>query len=656
TNNNANDSLADISIGNSASSASDNVTIPNSANANSTIQNPNASPPRNQNRHLSQNQDPLATPRSFFRNNTASVTPSLLSSPPPPFKLPFLSSKDSQTIGNDIFESPLLAGSPFCDARTSIGSTSSVLGTLRLEDKLRLWRQDAYVKNLYETAAFWGSKVMTMTGDSNDVYWLALVYYNMGQYVRAQKLIKNLIDSSVICRYLAAKCCIKMEKYQEAIDVLGEENPFSKKDYGSVVKNTEGGLQLEASMCYLRGLAYSQQTNLDNAKKCFKEALELDVKCYEAFHELVNNHMLSSKEEWEFINSLKFEEQLESEEAYFIKMNYLSMLKKYEHLPEIQEARSELEERFRLESNADVLMSHADELYAQCRFKECYEITTKILEQDMHNQDCLPTHLVCLHELREKNKLFLLVHDLVEVSPERPVTWFGIGCYNYLIGQNDEARRYFIKASTMDSHYGPAWIGFGHTFAAESEHDQAITAYSTAAKLFPGSHLPPLFIGMQHLQANNLLSSEEYLLTSYNICKGDPLILNELGVLCFRKLNYAQSVEYFKKALALVEETKCRPQIWETTWMNLGHAFRMLGELDAAETYFKKVISMSPPNQSALTALGYIYHVKEDFEEAIMYYHEALGIRPSDPITQDLLGLCLEEMINGSKSDKVESS
>ncbi|CAG8507895.1 13543_t:CDS:10, partial [Acaulospora colombiana] len=507
TNNNANDSLTDISIGSNSNNASGSVTIPHNTSMNSNIQNLNASPPRNpsHNRHLSQNQDPLATPRSFFRNNTASVTPSLLSSPPPPFKLPFLSSKDSQNISNSIFESPVFAGSPFCDGRTSIGSTSSgVLGSFKLEDKLRLWRQDAYLKNLYETAAFWGNKVMSMTGDSNDVYWLALVYYNMGQYVRAQKLIKNLIDSSVICRYLAAKCCIKMEKYQEAIDILGEENPFSKKEYSSIVKNTEGGLQLEASMCYLRGLAYSQQTNLDSAKKCFKEALELDVKCYESFHELVNNHMMSSKEEWEFINSLKFEEQLESEEAYFVKMNYISMLKKYENLSEIQEARSELEERYKLSNNADILMSHADGLYAQCRFKECYEITTN-------------------------------------------------------------------KASTMDSHYGPAWIGFGHTFAAESEHDQAITAYSTAAKLFPG---------------------------------------------------YSQSVEYFKKALALVEETKCRPQIWETTWMNLGHAFRMLGELDAAETYFKKVISMSPPNQSALSALGYIYHVKEDFEEAIMYYHE----------------------------------
>ncbi|KAF0496163.1 anaphase-promoting complex subunit cut9 [Gigaspora margarita] len=38
----------------------------------------------------------------------------------------------------------------------------------------------------------------------------------------------------------------------------------------------------------------------------------------------------------------------------------------------------------------------------------------------------------------------------------------------------------------MDSHCGPAWVGFGHTLAIESEHDQTITAYSTAAKLYPG--------------------------------------------------------------------------------------------------------------------------------------------------------------------------
>ncbi|CAG8816065.1 8049_t:CDS:2, partial [Racocetra persica] len=169
--------------------------------------NSNASPPRNsRSRQLQPNLDPLATPQSFFRSNPSSVSPSILSSPPPPFKLPYPPNRENhaQSI-NNFFASPILESSPFYDARSSIESSSSNASSL--EEKTRQWRNDAYFKNLYETAVFWGNKVMTMTGDSNDALWLAQVHYNMGQYVRAQKLIWNLIDSSVVCRFLAAKCC-----------------------------------------------------------------------------------------------------------------------------------------------------------------------------------------------------------------------------------------------------------------------------------------------------------------------------------------------------------------------------------------------------------------------------------------------------------------
>ncbi|RIB19007.1 hypothetical protein C2G38_2084195, partial [Gigaspora rosea] len=45
-----------------------------------------------------------------------------------------------------------------------------------------------------------------------------------------------------------------MEKYQEVLDILDDENPFLDRDYNSVGKNTEGGIGLEASICYLVGL------------------------------------------------------------------------------------------------------------------------------------------------------------------------------------------------------------------------------------------------------------------------------------------------------------------------------------------------------------------------------------------------------------------
>ena len=45
---------------------------------------------------------------------------------------------------------------------------------------------------------------------------------------------------------------------------------------------------------------------------------------------------------------------------------------------------------------------------------------------------------------------------------------------------------FFSKATTLDRAYGPAWLAFGHSFAVENEHDQAMAAYFTASQLMKG--------------------------------------------------------------------------------------------------------------------------------------------------------------------------
>lgn len=45
---------------------------------------------------------------------------------------------------------------------------------------------------------------------------------------------------------------------------------------------------------------------------------------------------------------------------------------------------------------------------------------------------------------------------------------------------------FYSKATTLERTYGPAWIAYGHSFAVESEHDQAMAAYFTAAQLMKG--------------------------------------------------------------------------------------------------------------------------------------------------------------------------
>ena len=87
----------------------------------------------------------------------------------------------------------------------------------------------------------------------------------------------------------------------------------------------------------------------------------------------------------------------------------------------------------------------------------------------------------------------------------------------------------------MDPRFAPAWIAFGHTFAAEGEHDHAITAYSTSARLFQGSHLPLLFVGMEHLQLANTQMAEETLNACQEMCDSYPLVYNERAVLAAMK-------------------------------------------------------------------------------------------------------------------------
>jgi len=66
------------------------------------------------------------------------------------------------------------------------------------------------------------------------------------------------------------------------------------------------------------------------------------------------------------------------------------------------------------------------------------------------------------------------------------VSWFAVGCYYLSSGKQELARRYLSKSTSLDRVFGPAWLAYGHSFAAENEHDQAMAAYFTASQLMKG--------------------------------------------------------------------------------------------------------------------------------------------------------------------------
>lgn len=524
-------------------------------------------------------------------------------------------------------------------------TTNGQVEPLTQAEKLRLWRHDALMQHHYKTAEFIGDKVLALTDDPNDAFWLGQVYFNNGNYLRAKLLLtlKPEYEKSVGCRYLAAFALVKLEEWDEALDLVGEVNPF-KKDDKCQVRNHDGGIKLEALMCYLRGKIYANQNNFERAKECYKEAILVDVKCFEAFDELINNNLMTPMEEWDFITQLNYRDADDNDEL--VKLLYITRLSKYLNVTKFDEAEHILREEYSLDDNADILLSRADYLFIQCNFDECLLVCERVLSNDAHNTDILPNYLLSLYELGGKNKLFLKAHQLAESKPQSPMTWLAIGIYYLSIGKIVEARKFFSKATLLNPNFGQAWIGFAHTFAAEGEHEQAISAYAFAARLFPGTHLPNLFLGMQHLQMNNLNLSEEYLLTSYQICNTDPLLLNELGVINFHRNNLVKAELFLSEALSAAKYLNSDSKTWVLIHSNLGHVFRKGNQPYKALECFGQVLKSTRHDSNVLAAMGLIYLKLGSYGKAIEVLHDALAVLPTDPVASDLLKRALEQNAN----------
>jgi hypothetical protein len=149
-------------------------------------------------------------------------------------------------------------------------------------------------------------------------------------------------------------------------------------------------------MCNLRGQLMLRTNRPEQAKLCFMEALALDVRCFDAFDALVAGEMLTPEEglfasfaltsispltsrdgtEWQFVQGLAYASQA-PDDATFVRLAYVSRLRKHAHGAEHEAARTALVREYGLADNADVLWAFADALYAQFRWADCFKLTER---------------------------------------------------------------------------------------------------------------------------------------------------------------------------------------------------------------------------------------------------------------------------------------
>lgn len=208
---------------------------------------------------------------------------------------------------------------------------------------------------------------------------------------------------------------------------------------------------------------------------------------------MLKNHLLTTREEHSLLESLNSDKY--QGDVDFIKFMYATKLQKYNMFSsaQVDQRRLQLAKTYNVENSSLVMLAIAEKLMNQCDYRQAKSIIQKlsifndrIYQEDSHNLECITLYIVCLNELEDSNELFRISHLLVDLYPLNAVPWFGVATYYLCIGNYQDARTYFSKATAIDPSFGSAWIGFAHSFSLEEEHDQALAAYSTAARLLQG--------------------------------------------------------------------------------------------------------------------------------------------------------------------------
>jgi len=137
----------------------------------------------------------------------------------------------------------------------------------------------------------------------------------------------------------------------------------------------------------------------------------------------------------------------------------------------------------------------------------------------------------------------------------------------------------------MDAPIRPARTAFAHTFGAEGERDQAISAYSTDAFLFQETHLPQPFRCLQHLQLNSI-ALQMCVSNALTLCKSDPLLSSGLRVVLYQKDHLKGPAQLFTKALDIADQIESGPKAWISGSANLANPYRRVG-------FFDKVFELS---------------------------------------------------------------
>nr|XP_037867436.1 cell division cycle protein 16 homolog isoform X2 [Bombyx mori] len=503
------------------------------------------------------------------------------------------------------------------------------------------------------------------------MWLLASAMLARGELHRAAEVVtsRNLHKRHLLCLGVAMRAHLAAKESSTALNLLEDCDPMLLEP-----RNTDQTHNRAlAGVLVTQARALSALERREAAAEALTAALRADCACYEALDLLLEQHALTPRQESELIESLPISEQLSGAEGALLLSAYRERFHRYSPAP-VAPPPPDSDDPIVREAEGvrsrtlEAAVCGARRLAAGCRWGAALE---RLGAAGGGPGSGAALRAACLLELRRAPELFAFAHGLVDAYPTHWTAWYAVGCYYYLIGKNELARRYLSKSKSLEPGAGCVWLAYGHSFAADNEHDQAMAAYFKASQLMGGCHLPPLYVGVECSLLNNVAMCERFLYKAAVLHRGateagsavdegdvenksgwdrilglvsDPHVAHEAGAAALAAGDPGAARLLWLRTLDVAAHDGQLNVRWAATLDGLGHASRALGGAAEGLQWHERALGLRPRRGASHTARGLCLALLGRAAAAADALHGALALDPDDVVALALLDLVVDTL------------
>lgn len=225
---------------------------------------------------------------------------------------------------------------------------------------------------------------------------------------------------------------------------------------------------------------------------------------------------------------------------------------------------------------------------------------------------------------------------------------------NLYFGQGDcaLAQYFFQEALKRDETNPEALVGQGRALACQNAFNAAVDSLRRAVEA-DGSYVPAyvhlaLTYQDQYLfdpqsYGGRLADALETIQRAEDLAPNDPTVQNTKGIVLYQAGSLDLARTTLERAVQLANAAELGTRERSTIQVNLGRAYRELGQLELAEQAFRRAVVLDPANAAAHNNLGNVLYRLGDCRGAEFELSQAVSLAPSSLSAVSQLAIALFE-------------